>query len=118
MQMFLSVMIGAALAVKGHEQLAKHIESSHACAAQRQKPDELVAVLTGERQPKNFILGEKAGEWRKAGDGEHGNEKRRERQRHPLLESTHFAHVLFMMHGVDHAAGAEEEASFEECVRH
>ena len=41
-----------------------------------------------------------------------------ERHRHPLLEPAHLAHVLLVMHGVDHAAGAEEQAGFEKRVGH
>ena len=75
-QVLLGVMIGAALAVESHEHLAEHVERRHARAAQSQEPNELVAVLTGEGLPEDLVLGEEAGERRKAGDGEHGDEER------------------------------------------
>src|SRR5258705_11143862 len=71
MQMLLGMMIGPARAVKGHKELAKHVEGRQAGAAKRQKPYELVAMGTRERQPKNFILGKKPGKRRKAGNRQH-----------------------------------------------
>ena len=38
--------------------------------------------------------------------------------RHVLLETAHAAHVLLVVHAVNHAAGAEEHQRFEERVRH
>ena len=82
-QMLLGVMIGSALAVKSHEELAKHVEGRQAGAAHGEKPDRPMTVRS--RQPENFILGEKPGERRKAGNRQHGNKKRYERDRHPVL---------------------------------
>src|SRR6266508_6751067 len=118
MQVLLRVVIGPARAIKSHKQLAEHVKSRHAGAAQGENPHELVAMRTGERQPKNLVLGKKSGEGREARDGEHGNEERGKSYRHPDLEPPHLTHVLLMVHGMNHAAGAEEETRFEKRMGH
>ena len=75
-------------------------------------------MIVRGRQPENFILGEKPGERRKAGNRQHGNKKRYEGDRHPSFEPAHLAHVLLMVHGVNHAARAEEETGFKKRMRH
>ena len=70
----------------------------------------------------------KPGERRNAGDGEGSDHHEPEGDRHVLLEAAHVAHVLGvgvrvggvigLVHGVDHAAGAEEEQRLEEGVGH
>ncbi len=116
MEVFLGMMVGAAVAVEGHKELAEHVERGHAGTAQGKEPD--FPVVTGSGEPENLVLGKEPRERREAGNGEHRNKKRRKSDRHPCLEPAHFAHVLLMMHGVDHAAGAEEQAGFEERVGH
>src|SRR5688500_13551972 len=106
MQVLLSVMVGAAVAVKSHKELAKHVERGHPGTAQSKEPD--APVMIGRGEPEDLVLGKEARERRKAGDGEHRDKKRRESDRHPRLEPAHLAHILLVMHGVDHAAGAEE----------
>src|SRR5947207_11021825 len=114
--MLLSVGISTAAAVEGHEQLAKHIKGGQARAAHRKKPDAPMFVRSS--QPKYLVFGEKTCEGREAGDRQHGNKERDERHGHPSLESAHLAHVLFVMHGMDHAPRAEEQASFKKRVGH
>src|SRR5512135_2359088 len=114
MQMFLSVVVRAALAVESHKQLTEHVKGGHARTANREEPD--APMIIGSGQPKYLVLGKETREGRETCDGEHGNKKRGESDRHPLLEAAHFAHVLLMVHGMDHAAGSEEQAGFEEGV--
>src|SRR6266404_8223162 len=104
------MVIGPALAVESHEELTEHIESRQARAAHSKKPNAPMFVRSG--QPKYLVFGEETCEGWEPGDRQHGNKERDERHGHPGLESAHLAHVLFVMHGVDHAARAEEQAGF------
>ena len=53
-----------------------------------------------------------------AGDGERADEHRPIGDGDLLAQAAHVAHVLLAAHGVDHAAGREEEQALEEGVGH
>ncbi len=52
------------------------------------------------------------------GDRERADEHRPVGDRNLLAQAAHLHHVLLAAHGVDHAAGGEEEQALEEGVRH
>ncbi len=71
-----------------------------------------------EGRAENCVLAEKSSEGRNSGDGQRGDEKCSRGGGNFVPESAHLAHVLLAGHGVNHAAGAEEEERFEKCMRH
>ena len=93
MKMRLGMIIGAALAVKHHEQLAKHVKSRHARRDQADAPKSARAVAEG--LPQNQILGEKTGRKRRSRRSRESRPRRSNKSWACMrLEPAHFAHVL------------------------
>ena len=66
---------------------------------------------------ENRFLAEPAGGERHAGDGDPGARESDEGDGDVFAQAAHVAHVLLMVHRVDHRARAEEQQGLEEGVR-
>ena len=77
MQMRFGMLVGAALAMKHHEDLAEHVERGHARSDQTDAPKNKRAVA--ERLPENQIFGEKTGGERNAGERQASRRRRSNR---------------------------------------
>ena len=64
------------------------------------------------------VLAEETGQQRKAGDRQTARRERAVRDGHGTPQPAHAADVLFLVHAVDDAAGAQEQQGLEEGVRH
>src|SRR5208283_4426566 len=71
-----------------------------------------------EGLPDNLILGEESGERENAAEREGRGHEGPEGYRHFVAQAAHLAHVLLAAHRMNHRAGAEEQASLEERMRH
>ena len=77
-----------------------------------------IRVRAGTRGVQNFVLAEEARESRDARDRQRGNEHGPERNGNFVAQAAHVRHFLVAAHGVNHAAGREEQQALEECVGH
>ena len=93
MQVRFGVRLGAALAVKNHEELAEHVKRGHAGSDQADCPKKNRAAT--ERLPQDQIFREKTGGGRNARDSERSNDVGPIGPRHVRFEPAHLAHVLF-----------------------
>ena len=118
---------GPILPQEGHGHQTGHVERGEEGRDHAHGVEDIVdrdALASSEGRGQDLVLGEEAGERRNAGDGQGGDQHQPEGDRHVLLETTHVAHVLRVgmrvggvirvVHGVDHAAGAQEQQGLEE----
>ena len=112
MRMHMRVDVGRS--VEGHKYQPEHIERRDEGAADAHAPIDDIAVY--QRVVQNFVLTEESREREYPCDRNCGNQKRDVSDWKMILESAHFADVLFVMHTVDDASGTEEQAGFEERV--
>src|ERR1043166_318595 len=68
--------------------------------------------------PKNFVFRPETAERNNAADSQPTGHKSPIRFGHVLAQSAHFPHVLFVMHAMDNAAGAEEHQGLEKRMGH
>ncbi len=116
-------MSAAVLSRERHVVRAEHVEAG---AQRRDRAHEVDGVadprdaeaLGGPRLPEDLVLRIETRRPRESGDRPAGREVRPARDRRVLREPAHLAHVLLVVAGEDHTAGSEEEARFEESVRH
>src|SRR4029077_12891524 len=112
------VLVVARLAVKGEEDEAEHVEGSEQRGGQAESVEDASAVLALIGAEQDGVFAEEAGERGKAGDGQRGSEHCEVGPANFLAEAPHALHVLLAAHGVDDAAGSEEEQGFEKSVGH
>ena len=113
------MLVVALLAEKRQEDQPEHVERSEQRGEQADaRRESLATVVALEGAQQDRIFAEESGERRKAGDRQRGRQHRAVRPLDLLAEAAHFAHVLLAAHGVNHAAGREEEKRLEERVRH
>ena len=102
---------------KGEPQEAEHVERREQRGSGRHGVEQRRAATTaGKRKPEDFVLGEEARKRRNAGDGGGRHGECNERHRNLARQATHFPDVLFAAHGMDHAAGGQEQARLEKGV--
>src|SRR5215207_8933290 len=77
-------------------------------------PDRNRDLVRDPRAEDDLVFRPEPGERDHSGVGKRGGEEGPERHRHPAPEPAHTLDVLFFVHAVDDAAGAEEETSLEE----
>src|SRR5258708_2015675 len=70
------------------------------------------ALVVGVQE--DLVLAPEAAERRHAGDRQPADDERAGGDGHQLAQRTHEAHVLLVVHAVDHRAGAEEQQRLEE----
>ena len=112
------VLVVARLAEEREEDQPEHVERSESRAKQAEQPKQQSSVRGGTRGVQNFVLAEKTRESRDSGDCERGDKHRPERNGNFCAQAAHVGHFLVAAHGVNHAAGREEEQALEESVRH
>ena len=100
---------------EGHVDQAEHVEGRQAAAAKptAQRPA-VAADLEG--RPQDLVLREEAGSGGIPAMASSRRGSSRWVHGELVLQPAHLAHVLLAAHGVDHRAGAEEEAGLEEGV--
>src|SRR5262244_2683826 len=103
------VMIDAGLPIERHEEQPEHIEGRHPRDTSAEQPQQDMTLITRKRLPEDFIFREKAGQARRAGNGQSADEHRPERNWNFVLQGSHLAHVLLMMHCMNHTARAKEQ---------
>src|SRR5882724_4614559 len=113
--MFLDVLVGAAITEERKEEHAEHIKRGESRGNEADNPQQEKAV---EGPAKDFILAEKTGEGKNSGNRQSGDQHGVVSELDLLVEAAHFADVLLAGHGVDNAARAEEQEGFEEGVGH
>src|SRR3990167_6876279 len=106
----------AALAVKHHEELTKHVKGGEPGGEPCREPKPSGAVRTGVGLPENLILGKEARRQRRAGNRQGSDQIGPVGSREIAPQSSHFSHVMFPLKAVDDAAGAPEEARLKKCV--
>src|ERR687897_844124 len=98
---------------------ADHVE---ACQEGRDEADDRDQVadrrVADPGTDDGLVFGPEAGEGDDAGVGRGGDEEGPEGDRHVVAQAAHPPHVLLLVQTVDDRAGAEEEESLEEGVRH
>src|SRR5215471_3264412 len=115
MDVLFDMFISAAVANEGQKKEPEHIESGQAGSDEANHPEEKEPV---EGLTKDFVLAEEAGERKNSGDSQGGDPESPGGGGDSGPEAAHFLNVLLAGPGVNHAAGAEEQQSFEESVRH
>src|SRR5207247_5978265 len=118
MDVVLGVMIHSGLPEKRHEDQSEHVKSRHASYRRAKQPQKDMSLVAGKGFPQNFVLREETRQKRRTCDGESSREHRPERHGNLVLQRAHLLHVLLMMQGVNHAAGAQEQQRLEEGMRH
>src|SRR5258705_4691675 len=68
--------------------------------------------------PENFILRPESAKGNNAADSKPAREEGPVGVGHVFLQTTHTAHVLFVMHSMDYAAGTKKHQCLEKCVSH
>ncbi len=104
----------AGLAEERHDHHARHIEAGDARRDDRADADEDIDL---ERRVDDVVLGPEAGERRDPDNGEVGRHEGEPGDHHDLAQRAVAAHVLLVVHPVDHRAGPEEEVGLEDTVR-
>ena len=115
--------MGAAFSEEDQPDLAAHIEGGEHGGEEAENRDKVVdtaAFSVGKAygSGKNGIFAHEAAGQRETGKGQGCKGEGCKGPWHVLAETTHPAHVLFVVHGVNDCAGSEEKTGFEKCVRH
>ena len=100
------VLVELLLAEKRKEDQPKHVERSEPGGDKSEQPQRSIRMLC---RFENFVLAEKSGESRDAGNRKRGDKHRPERHRDGFTQAAHLAHVLLAAHRVNHAPRAKEE---------
>src|SRR5207247_2461003 len=98
------VVVGAALTVKRHEDLAEHVECRQTSTEQADGPQEWAPVRTRIRLPEDLVLREESGGGWDASDGNGRDQEGPKRERHGVFQTAHLAHVLLAAHRMNDAA--------------
>src|SRR5260370_42524158 len=104
--------------MKGEKDEPEHVERSEQRGEQAEGVEDAAAVLALVSTEQDGILAKEPGERRKASDGQRGGEHGEVRPANFFAEAAHAIHVLLAAHGVNDAAGSQEEQSLEESVGH
>src|ERR1700676_3915575 len=113
--MFLDVLVSAAVTEERKEEHAEHIKRRQACGDEADNPKQKKAV---EGPAEDFVFAEESGEGKNSGDRQGCDQHGVVRVLDLLVEAAHLADVLLSGHGVNDAAGAEEQKCFEEGMGH
>src|ERR1700676_2305582 len=96
-----------------HKERAEDVKGGH---RRGEHADPVHPGGADERRRKNFVLAEKAGERRDAGDRYPCAHERQERNGRVLAKSAHVAQVLLSTERMDHTTRAQEQERLEERV--
>ena len=105
-------------AVKGEEYQPEHIKRSQQRGKKGDGPKHSAAVEAHRRLEQNLVFAKETGKQRRARDRQRGQQHGPVGPGDLFPQATHAAHVLLAAHGVNHAAGREEEQGLEKRVRH
>ena len=112
-----AVLVGAVLptglAEEHHDHLAGHVVRGE---QRRDEADDVQRRAVGEGEQQDLVLRPEPGERRHAGDRQPADDERHGGDRQQAVEQPHPAHVLLVVHAVDHRAGPEEQQRLEEGV--
>ena len=111
-------LIDAAFTPEGHRNAADHVESSHPCGEDGDQPEQLrgsdrVEEALLETGKQDLVLGEETGQWGDSCDGQCPDQEGEVGERQLVPQSSHLAHVLLVMHGMDDRTGSEEQQGLE-----
>ncbi len=67
---------------------------------------------------QDFVFAPKAGQGRNTGQSESTDNKSPGGYRHLFIKSAHFPDILFIRHGMNNTAGAEEQKALEKGMGH
>src|SRR6266404_2688175 len=97
-------------APESHGHQTRHIERGAGRGNRADDPQQPSNGNVSSRNspPENLIFGPEATKRNDAADGQPSSHKREIGPGHVLAKPAHLAHVLFVMHAVDHAAGAQK----------
>src|SRR5260370_28949391 len=112
---FLDVLVSAAITEEGKEEQTEHVEGGQAGGDEADNPQQEKAV---ERATKNFIFAEESSEGKNSRDRQGGDRHGVVGVRDLFVEAAHLADGLLAGHGVNHAAGGKEQEPLEEGVSH
>src|SRR5215510_3398710 len=110
--------IKALLTVERQKNEAEHIERSHKRGTQPHQPPQHTNPATFDRCTEDFVFAPESGKGWNAGNGN-------SRQQHGFVgavnvvaQTTHTAHVLLLVHGMDDTAGPQKEQTLKKGMRH
>ena len=101
--------------MKGHEHEAEHVDRRQQRRQQADRPEQRVPALIGVEQ--DFVLAEKTGKRRQAGNRDRADDERPVGDRQVLPQAAHSPHVLLARERVNHRARSEKEERLEERMR-
>src|SRR6202041_2119239 len=110
------MLVIARLTEEGEEYQTEHVERCQSSTGDAQTPKQKVGVGAGVGSLEDRVLAEESRETRDAGNCKSRDEHRPIGGRNFLSQAAHLHHVLLATHGMDHAAGCEEQQPFEKRV--
>ena len=94
-----TVIVPSRFAEEDHDHLASHVVRSQQ-SGNHANDIENWALRKSEQQ--NFVLAPESGKWRNTSNSQPTNNESQSSNRHQDTQGTHLAHVLFVMHSMNH----------------
>ena len=110
-----TVIVPSRFAEEDHDHLASHVVRSQQ-SGNHANDIENRALGKGEQQ--DFVLAPESGKWRNTSNGQPADDESKCGDGHEHSKSAHLAHVLFVVHSVNHRTRPQEQQGLEECVGH